>query len=401
MNICFYTDFRMSGMTGGIGRVTTVLTDYFRQIFGWKVYSIYAFEPKKDCLLAQHDGDVRLRLHDRMGIRHSLKANYPLAANFIKEKSIEAVIIQTSMDVVAKLRLALDAIGLNHVKIISVLHYTPGTDEFPINATRFWQEIKRGKFSIKDFAKSIIAPLYNQWQHWATVQAYKKSYLYGDRVVVLSESYVKLFKKYASLEDTEKLIAIPNCIPFEFTMTEKDIQQKQKTCLLVGRMVDFPKRVSLVLKMWKQIEQRQEAQNWNLEIIGDGPDLEAFRNNAQTLGLQRCSFAGRQNPIEYYRKASLFFMTSEFEGFPMTLVEAQQMGCVPIAFDSFESLHEVIEDGINGRIIPEGDVEKYIETSLLLMNNSSNRQQLAEHAIIDCKRYKQESICNLWKSLLS
>lgn len=399
MNICFYTDFTMSGMTGGIGRVTTVLTDYFREHFGWKVFSIYAFQAKADCKLTENDGAIQLRLHDRLGMRR-LGINYVKAAQFIKEHKIQLVIIQTSMDVVARLRSVLNEQGLKDVKVISVLHYTPGTDEFPISTSELWSDFRKGKASIKALAKGVIAPIYNMWEHQATVQAYRKAYEYGDKVVLLSDSYIPMYQKFAGLKEQSNLCALPNSVPFEYNLSEEEIQQKKKTALMVGRMVDFPKRVTTILKMWQRIEQETTAQDWNLEIVGDGPDLQQFKELASKLELKRCSFTGRQNPLEYYRHSALFFMTSEFEGFPMTLVEAQQMGCIPVAFDSFGSLHEVVTDGVNGRIVPNNDIEQYIKTMLELMNDAEGRNRLIKNAITSCKAYSQASICNRWKQLL-
>lgn len=144
-------------MTGGIGRATTVLNDYFRNCFGWKVYSIYAFEAKDDCVRAVNDGSIQLRLHDRLGMRR-LTQNYVLATDFIRQNQIQIVIIQTSMDVVAKLRKALDRGNLHNVKIISVLHYSPGTDEFPISLSELKSSILQGKASAKNLLKGIVAP---------------------------------------------------------------------------------------------------------------------------------------------------------------------------------------------------------------------------------------------------
>jgi glycosyltransferase involved in cell wall biosynthesis len=202
------------------------------------------------------------------------------------------------------------------------------------------------------------------------------------------------------LKDTKKLLAIPNCLPFEHTLTHEEIEAKGKTALVVGRMVDFPKRISLILKMWQTIEQNPIAKDWNLEIVGDGPDLETYKSLANKLGLLHCTFHGRRDPIDYYRHASLFFMTSEFEGFPMTLVEAQMMGCVPVAFDTFDSLKEVVTDKENGRIIPNNDTEKYVDTVIELMNSSDTRLKLVQNGLNNCQRYSQQTICNRWKSLI-
>lgn len=397
MNICFYTDYTISSMTGGIGRVTTVLTDYFRNKFGWKVFSIYAFQADKSCTLTDTDGAIKLRLHDRLGVRN-LKNNYQEAAKFIKANNIQIVIIQTSMDVAARLKNVFYKFGLTNVKVISVLHYTPGTDEFPISTKGFWKGISQRKLSLKDFAKTIVAPIYNIWEHKATVSAYQNAYKYSEQVIVLSQSYIPLYQKFSGLTDDSKLKAIPNCVPFEYHLSIQELQQKQNSVLVVGRMVDFPKRISLILDMWSCIE--EQVRDWSLEIVGDGPDLETFKSLAVHLGLSRVSFEGRQNPIEYYKKASIFLMTSEFEGFPMTLVEAQQMGCVPIAFDSFDSLKEVVRNGINGIIITNNQSNRYIDALLSLMRDDVYREKMALQATIDCRRYSLDEICNLWKKEL-
>lgn len=386
-------------MTGGIGRMTTVLTDYFRKNYRWKVYSIYAFIPHSDCILTETDGATQLRLHDRLGFR-SLSKNYEKAAEFIKNNQIQVVIIQTSMDVVAKLKKSLDQIGQQNVKLISVLHYSPGTDEFPISASELWHNLIQGKNILKNLAKVAISPFYNSLEHKATVQAYRNAYRYGDLTILLSDSYLPVYKTYASLSETSKLKAIPNSIPFQYTLTEEDINNKQKTALVVGRMVEFPKRLSTILRIWERIEKESSAKDWDLQIVGDGPDLERFKKEASALYLKRCMFVGRQNPLNYYLNASIFLMTSEFEGFPMTLVEAQQMGCVPVAFDSFGSLKEVITDKVNGRIVPNNNIEKYTETVLNLMNDSDKRTQLLKNGLVSCKKYNQESICAIWRSVI-
>jgi len=49
-------------------------------------------------------------------------------------------------------------------------------------------------------------------------------------------------------------------------------------------------------------------------------------------------------------------MTSRFEGWPMVLMEAMQMGVVPVVYNSFESLSDIVVDGENGYIIPNNDL---------------------------------------------
>lgn len=384
MNLCFYTDQTLSGMTGGIGRITSVMTDVFRRQYGWRVFSIYAFDAKPDCVLTEVDGAIRLRLHDRLGLSHRIRANYPLAADFIRQHHIDVVIIQTSLDVVAKLRRTLDRQGLQHVKVLSVLHFAPGKDEWP------WQG---------GGLKGLLAPVRNAFIHWATVRAYRTAYDAGERVVLLSGHYIDEYRTYASLPQTDRLLAIPNCLSFAETITPAERSQKQPIALVVARMEDMQKRISLILRMWQQVE--RQGSDWQLQLVGDGPSLGRYRQLAHELGLRQVSFEGRQNPIPYYKRASLFLMTSSFEGFPMTLVEAAQFGCVPVVYDSFSSLGDVVTDGQNGFVVRDGDEEAFTRRMLQLMHDPDLLGRMQQQAIDYCGRFAQETVCDTWRQLLT
>lgn len=388
MNICFYTDQTISGMTGGIGRITSVMVNYFRTQFGWKVFSIFAADAKIDCLLTQTDGAIKLRLHDRLNFRQDVKKNYPRAVQFLKENAVECIIIQTSLDVVAKLRKVLDNAGLNQIRIVSVLHFAPGKDEWPwVNAMGI---------------KKIIAPIRNWFIHRATVDCYRSAYEKGEKVFLLSPSYISQYKDYAGLKGTSKLIAMPNCLSFSEGISETELSAKKPFALVVARMEEVQKRISLILKIWANIEQSDNvvASKWELKIVGDGPSLPMYRQMATELKLKRVTFTGRQDPIPYYKQSSLFLMTSSFEGFPMTLVEASQFGCVPVVYNSFTSLCDVVNEGQNGYIIEEGDEAGFITQTLRLMTDNALRIKLSKQAVKDCQRFSQEKICQQWRQIL-
>lgn len=382
-NICFYTDQTISGMTGGIGRITSVMTDYFRHHFGWKVYSIFAFDAKPDCELTQIEKGVKLRLHDRLNISPKVRDNYNKAVDFIKENNIEVVIIQTSLDVASKLRKKLDKNHLNQVKIVSVLHFAPGTDEWPWTANGL---------------KGFIALIRNKVIHYATKKAYVSAYNSSDKLLLLSPNYIKEYQQYSNIKETSKLLPLPNCLSFTESIEDDEILQKRPIALVVARMEESQKRISLILRIWKKIESLDNQ--WQLQLVGDGPSLNQYKKLAQELELKNVLFEGRQAPIPYYKKASVFLMTSLFEGFPMTLVEASQFGCVPIVYNSFSSLGDVVNDGKDGFIIPDGNEDLFLERVYCLMNNESLRHNMSLNAISNCQRFSQSIICERWKTLL-
>lgn len=111
-------------------------------------------------------------------------------------------------------------------------------------------------------------------------------------------------------------------------------------------------------------------------------------------------FEGIQNDTKpYYKESSLFFMTSAFEGWGLTLTEAQQMGCVPIAFNSYSSLLDIIESQYNGVIIKDSDIATYIETTLSLMANRNELRRMAWNASESSKRFSKEKVAKMWLSV--
>lgn len=69
--------------------------------------------------------------------------------------------------------------------------------------------------------------------------------------------------------------------------------------------------------------------------MGDGSSKLEYETLVSNLNLKKVEFLGFQDPVPYYKNASIFLMTSSLEGFGMTLVEAQCYGVVPIVMDSF------------------------------------------------------------------
>ena len=256
-------------------------------------------------------------------------------------------------------------------KIISCLH-------FPIfmSATHF---ATRTKF----FPKCLIKFMKNRKDLGAFNFAYKNS----DLFVLLSKEFL--------IENKNKLRVIANPIELKTVNLEK----KQKTILFVGRIAELQKRISLILEIWKIILNTKRYDEWNLKIVGTGEDLENIKRKAKDV--DRIYFEGKQKSEPYFRDASIFFMTSSFEGFPMTLVEAQSFGCVPIAMDSFLSLKDIITNDETGIISPNNDTQTFAKNAMQLMDNESLRNKMAVAAINSVEKFDIKKIGKEWEKLFS
>ena len=133
----------------------------------------------------------------------------------------------------------------------------------------------------------------------------------------------------------------------------------------------------------------------------DTDDLSYYKDYVQKHRIKNVTFEGKQNPLSYYQHASIFMMTSAFEGWPMTLMEAMQNGCVPIVFDSFKAVYDIVDSNKNGIIVSNNDVDTYVKELVRLMDDDNYRKQLAQNALADCKRFNKEHVVNQWIELFN
>ena len=217
----------------------------------------------------------------------------------------------------------------------------------------------------------------------------------ADKMVLLSAGFVTRF--FPAKIFPKKVVAIPNFLSDELIHQEVDLGQKKKEVLFVGRLDNKVKRIDLLLRVWLKIE--EAVDDWSLNICGEGGDESMLKQMAADLGLKRVCFRGFVEPKEFYKTASVFCMTSAIEGMPMVLEEAASFGCVPLAFDSFESVSELITDGENGRLIQPFDVDAFAKALLELMKNECERTRLSVNTKRDVKRFDPEGIMSQWECL--
>lgn len=188
-------------------------------------------------------------------------------------------------------------------------------------------------------------------------------------------------------------------LPFEYHR-----ELKEKELIYVGRIDLFQKRVERVIETWALLEDKHP--DWRLTIIGDGPERKNIEQLAREKGLQRISFEGFQSPVEYYKRASLLILTSEFEGFPLVLAEAMSFGVVPTVYDSYPAVHDIIHDGENGMIVEPID-SKFSAESMAnrlseLMADCDKRNAMAKAAIKTANEdYSINAIYGQWMKTLT
>ena len=92
---------------------------------------------------------------------------------------------------------------------------------------------------------------------------------------------------------------------------------------------------------------------------------------------------------------------SKFEGWGMTLVESMQQGCVPIVYESFSAVNDIIDDGINGYLVPYKNEKEFSSQTKSLIDDFNKWQLMSENACQKVERFDIQKIADDWVKLLS
>lgn len=391
MNILFYTVFEVSPMKGGTERITATISKGLNKNFGIKCFSTYSIPINTELEKTQFEAKQRIAFGNEFE-----KELY----NFVKKYNID-IIVNQGIGLTPLMRKVINQ--FQNKFLISVHHFNPGAEEDFINLHNILYNLKTSK-SLKSLIKNSINlslfPILKYKNHKRQIQEYKEAYKNSDKVVLLSDKFKPEWMAYANINDNKKFVCIHNALSFSTYFNIDNYKSKRHEVIIVSRFAERQKRISLALKIWNFIEKDARFNEWKLTIIGYGEEyINLYKNIVKRCGLERVTFDGAQNPVRYYNRAELLLFTSAYEGWGLTLTEAQQFGVVPLAFNSYASLTDIITDGENGFVIPEGNIKLYVDRLKTLMLDGRLRKQMAETAIESSKRFNIDNICQNWFDL--
>jgi glycosyltransferase involved in cell wall biosynthesis len=192
--------------------------------------------------------------------------------------------------------------------------------------------------------------------------------------------------------DRSRVALIPNSIP----QVSSEVPAKQKRILWLGRVERGQKRADLLPELWSLIHAR--LPDWELDVVGSGEFLDEVKTAVERRRLPRVLFHGRQVPDDFYKRSPIFMMTSAFEGFPNTLIEAQSYGAVPVIFDSYPIASWLVEDGVNGFLIPPFDVRSMADR-IVTMASSQTLESLGVSCLKNARRFEIAAVGRQWERL--
>ena len=221
-----------------------------------------------------------------------------------------------------------------------------------------------------------------------------KSLFTVDKIVVLTKGSERSYVYKAHLEP-QKIVQIYNPSPIE---CDTYVPHKNHVILAMGRL-EVEKGFDRLLNIWAQIEPK--VPDWILKIVGSGGYYDALKSQAEDLNLNRVFFYPHtSSPIEYYKDASIFVLTSRYEGLGLVLIEALNYSLPIVSYDCENGPREVIEDGLNGYLIPDGDETLFVDKLLLLIQDESLRNRIGHNAMVSTSNFSLKVVGQRWIELL-
>ena len=364
---------------GGVEKVSVTLANKFIED-GHRVTIASYIQPNND--FAQLYLSKKCKLLSLTLPVLSLK-NIKQLRKYILVNNIDVVINQWVVPFYATLVWKMAIRGTN-CKVYSVHHNKPDTNkrietlDLLINKGKKYLKIVR--FFVREVSRLSLAFCVNC----------------SHKYILLSPSFIPLAKKYARIFNSDKFLSIVNPIVIPgFT----GVIHKEKEILYVGRIEYNQKRTYRLIDIWKELEPYYP--DWKLTIVGDGEDMDDLKQRIHQFRLKRVSVIGFSNPLEYYCRASILMMISEYEGFPLVLIEAMAQGCVPVVYNSFESASDLIIHRYNGVLIEKPFcVQSFMKNVQELMDDANYRKTLSENSRLESERYSVDNIIKEWYHLI-
>jgi len=210
-----------------------------------------------------------------------------------------------------------------------------------------------------------------------------------DKFVVLTE------KNKLEWENLTNIEVIVNPLTF---YPKQNSSLKNKKAILVGKL-SYQKGQDFVIETWKKVAKIYP--DWVLEIYGKSDENNYYQTLIDKYKLEKNTLLlPPTSDIEQrYLDASIYVMSSRFEGFGMVLTEAMACGLPCVSFDCPYGPSDIITEGEDGFLVPVGDTDKLAEKICFLIENDETRFRMGKNAKENVKRFLPENIISQWDKL--
>ena len=248
-------------------------------------------------------------------------------------------------------------------------------------------ELHYCKFFRLQYGRQGILGLIDKWRTRTDERLVRRF----DRFVVLTQED----RQYWG--DLPNIQVIPNA-----AMRLKNVyaDPSVKRVLAVGRL-DYQKGFDKLIQAWKLVKEDSELSDWKLDIFGQGEWKEKLLNEIKEYELEDSLeiHAPTTDIGQEYVSSSILVMSSNYEGFPMVMIEAMACGVPVVSFAFKCGPKDIIRHQENGLIVSEGDIVALAKALSFMMKDNALRAHCAQNAREIIAEYSEEVIMKKWMDL--
>lgn len=221
------------------------------------------------------------------------------------------------------------------------------------------------------------------------------------------EQIVRRFDKFVVLTNEDRrywgdlpnIEVIPNAA-MHVSDTYSDVMNKR--VIAVGRL-DYQKGFDRLIQAWQLVQHTGKFTDWKLDIFGQGEWREMLQQMIDKAELQNTVCLNRPTKQigEEYVKSDMLVMSSNYEGFPMVMIEAMACGLPVVSFDYKCGPKDIIQTGINGLLVPNGDIQALADAMMKVMEDEAYRKMLSLNARKVVDTYSEQAVMSQWIRLFT
>ncbi|PSW34962.1 glycosyltransferase family 4 protein [Photobacterium phosphoreum] len=209
-----------------------------------------------------------------------------------------------------------------------------------------------------------------------------------DFICALTQQDVKYY-----LEWHENVYLIPNILQLSHEYKYIPIKERDTDLIAIGRL-DPVKRFDDYIKISSLLIEEDIISSSIL--IGDGPEF----NKLKKLDRHNIIKGRNDNIYTLLQNAKILLVTSYRESFSMVILEAMSQGTIVISYNCPTGPGELIQDGVNGFLVENGNVNAMLDKCRFIFENIDKFDDISKAAILTSKLYSSQIIIDKWKNLI-